>query len=279
MKLNVMLAALITSGSLSALAIPTLQLDIGGGTYAGGTDGATVANADSFDLYALLNPGKKKGAISGTYRISAAIYPRLTETDLPEDLGTFSFGGSTYAATADMVWGAPPAELLPGTTGKGKGLPAHSVYSTYFKEFVVTFDPAVVAEKYNVQGDDGDPTTHPGSGLYYQTFAVDVGDLADGYGLHFDLYQLGKKSGGKSGKANGKKGNLTDVIAFAPGSHDAESRATRDSSRTPDLQFPRDEPQGTTPPVNRIPDPVSTMSLMGLSLASLALISRRLGRG
>ncbi len=45
--------------------------------------------------------------------------------------------------------------------------------------------------------------------MYYAAFDMDVSGLAEGYGLHFDLYNEKVKSGD------------TDVVKFAPFSHDA----------------------------------------------------------
>jgi hypothetical protein len=68
-------AVAIVLGAMSSYAIPALQLDIGGGSYVGGADESTIANSDSFKLYALLIPDSDN-PLAGTYRISAALYPK-----------------------------------------------------------------------------------------------------------------------------------------------------------------------------------------------------------
>src|SRR4030095_2616226 len=65
--LSIALGLLLSS---SLWALPSLQLDITGGTYVGGTDETTYSDGPTFELLALgLNP-------SGTYFLSAAIVPK-----------------------------------------------------------------------------------------------------------------------------------------------------------------------------------------------------------
>lgn len=245
----------------SAFALPVLQLDIGGGTYVGKPEESTVAKGDSFSIYALLKPDGTS-TLTGMYRISAALYPRTVQTVPAPSLGTFSFAGTSYNVTSDMYWGTPPEELLPETTAVGKQeLSPHGIFDTYFMEFDIVFDPAKYCAPYDVSegaGMAGVPTDFSGRGLYYQEFEVDVSKLDDGYGIHFDLYQVDDVL--HVSKGNGKKcGSLTsfttDLIQNAPYSHDAAS--------------------GTVRVTKTVPDASATVSLLGLALLAIYGISAK----
>lgn len=239
----------------SSFGIPILQLDIGGGTYVGGTEESTVATSDSFNLYAILQPAGTS-TTSGLYRISAALYPKTAKTDPPPSLGTISFNGSSYSVTESMYWGTPPEELLANTDAVGKELPTHDIFATYFLEFDVLFDASKQCAGYNVAttlGVAGTPEGSAGTGCYYQDFAVDVSGLNDGYGIHFDLYQVNATM--HTTKGNGKKSVTqtlftTDMIEKAPFSHDAGSTTTR------------------------VPDAGTTVSLLSASLLAMAGLRR-----
>ena len=58
-----------------ALAVPTLQLDIGGGVYDPDTE-SIVSTSGLFTLYAILHPGGAS-TLSTTYYISAALSPEV----------------------------------------------------------------------------------------------------------------------------------------------------------------------------------------------------------
>jgi hypothetical protein len=59
--------------------------------------------------------------------------------------------------------------------------------------------------EYNTQDEAGQFDNHfPGSGLYYQAFAVDTSNLSDNVSIHFDLFSNNK---------------------FAPFSHDADAQS------------------------------------------------------
>ena len=82
----------------SAYAIPTLQLDIGGGIYDASPDvETTFATSSTFTLYALLTPQNENtgldALLADTYFISAAIAPKL-EQEQDASLGTFDFSGT-----------------------------------------------------------------------------------------------------------------------------------------------------------------------------------------
>jgi len=261
-----MAVGLLMAGCTSVLAFPTLQLDIAGGTYMGGSEESTIANSDSFDLYALLLP-KGASTLDGLYRISAAVYPKVAQEKPAPSLGTFTFAGETIdmARDPEVRWGAPPEELLAGTTSVGTDLPDHGIFSTYFIEFDVKFNSANQLAPYNVQDTVGDPAGFPGSGLYYQEFAVNVSGMDEGYGIHFDLYQV-ESVIHSSSRGNGKKAVTasyftTDMIEKAPFSHDAASGMNRDLNPNP-----------------AVPDQGSTLSLMGLALMAVAGLRAKFGR-
>jgi hypothetical protein len=240
--------AVVLFGGVSVQAIPTLQLDIGGGTYVNGT---TTANANTFDVFALLSPDSDS-TLSGVYRLSAALYPKTANSSPAPSVGTFSFNGAVYNVAADMAWGRPPDALLPGTTAIGSELAPHGIFETYFMEFNVVYNANNQCLAYNVQDDPGDPVAAANSGFYWQSFAVDVSGLDPGYGIHFDLYQVAAGSAGEAGaRVRGDQMLTTDMVEFAPFSHDAESSTS-------------------------VPDGASTVTLLGLALTGIAAIARRM---
>jgi hypothetical protein len=252
---------LMAAGIQTVCAIPTLQLDIGDGVYVGSPEDTTIATDDSFGLYALLQP-TAESTVSGLYRISAALYPKLPLSSPAPDLGSFSFAGVSCPVVGSMTWGTPPEVLLADTTDVGADLPGHGVFETYFMEFDVDFSSASQCAPYDVQSEEGDPTDFAGSGIYYQYFAVDTRALDTGYGIHFDFYQVDRMIHTSAG--NGHRSTTetatTDVIQFAPFSHDAASTTTR-------------RPPGS------IPDQGATLALLGGAMAAIAILRRRLGRG
>lgn len=193
----------------AAFAIPTLQLDIGGGTYDPATE-TIVARDNPFTLYALLSPNSKS-TLAGTYYVSAALVQRGVPSF--SDAGSFTFNGMTVSAAGDMVYGAPPLESSTGSDPRD--LPSHGVFEAYYWEYGFQFDPANTALRYNTQDDAGaGPTVDPLGSLYYAAFGVDTRLLDPAYVLHFDLYRT------KPGKKNGDD---LIIAEFAPFSHDAES--------------------------------------------------------
>lgn len=201
----------------TAWAIPTLQLNIGGGWYDASTQ-TIVTNESSFTLYAYLLPeGVPEGdpglaTLDRDYFISVALVP-ITAT--PSDIGSFSFAGTTVAVTSGMTYGVPPLETLLGNQGwDAKDLSKHGIYETYFYEHKFKFNGSQDTTPFNTQDYPGKIPTSDGSGMYYMPFSVDTSGLASGYYLHFDLYNtvLSKKDP-----------NDTDRGDFAPFSHDAQT--------------------------------------------------------
>jgi hypothetical protein len=154
-----------------------------------------------------------------------------------------------------MAWGRPPDALLAGTTGIGDELSRHGIFDTYFMEFDVVFDANKQCVSYNVADTPGDPVAATASGFYFQNFAVDVSDMDAGYGIHFDLYQvMAGTSVGNGQRVRQSQVTETDIVEFAPFSHDAESSTSR-----------------TT-----VPDGASTVTLLGLALTGIAAMTRRM---
>lgn len=227
-----LLIVLLTNGPV--LALPNLQLDISGGTYNNASE--TIVAADNvFTLYALMQDSKKT-TLNQTYYLSAALFPKNNLTaESGVDGGSFLFNGKQIDVTSGMVFGIPPLETAfdkdPGDLCK------HDIFETYFTEFAFTFNEEMKVAAYNtaeVELVSGE--------LYRQEFKVDLTNLKDGYGIHFDLYSEQVRSGD------------IDVDQFAPFSHDAEG-----SHKNP-------------PPA--VPEP-STLILLGFGLLGLVVHGKR----
>lgn len=204
---------------LAALAVPTLQLGIQGGVYDGATD-TVVAQNDLFKLNAYL-VSNNSNTLSDTYYISYALVKNsagVAQNPVPS-LGSFTLNGNTINVTGDMVYGTPPADAF-GSPDPGE-LPGHGIFDTYYNELAFQFVSGQQSAEFNVEDDAGDgPSDHPGSGMYWKEFTVDVAGLADGYAIHFDLYNTKVCTNGQ-GQCNGS-GDV-DQTEFAPFSHDAQS--------------------------------------------------------
>lgn len=209
--LTTSLAALFLGIASPVLAIPVLQLEIKNGVYDTATE-TTVATTKSFTLYAYLTPpaGETSALLADTYYIAAAITPSVSQS--ANNLGTFSFNGTTVRATADMVYGVPPFESY---LGEDSGdLQKHGLYETYFKQFSFNFTSTKRATAYDVETSSASqPTANSSGGMYYMQFTVDTTALNPNYQIHFDLYSV------KNGSSSGDK----DIKKNAPFSHDAQS--------------------------------------------------------
>ncbi len=205
---------LLLLSTYTASALPSLQLDIIDGVYVGGTEETIVTTSDDFTLVAYGLDGSIN--LASDYYISIAITPQSGPTLV--DFGSFVFGGVTYDMN-DVVYGYPPIENTAFLQPKDpKDLSSHSVFPTLYAEFEFNFVAGQTSAAVNTQDVTGsDPTLNPGSALYYKLFAVDLSNLADGFGLHFDLYNTRVRTVSD-----------IDVNDFAPFSHDAASSEIRE---------------------------------------------------
>lgn len=209
--LSLVLGAALSS---SVWAVPFLQLDIKGGTY--DTSSETVFNTtNAFELCALVDTTSSKYVAGTTYWLSIAIVPQVT-TDPGAAFGTFEFDGTTYDS-GDMMYGIPPSVDPVSNQGGGPGnLGSHDIFETYFLEVTFTsFDG--MAKEYNSMDNPGGLVTDPLGTLAYACFNVDVSNLGDGYGIHFDLFTVGSDNRLKE---------------FAPFSHDAQGNKVPDGGAT-----------------------------------------------
>jgi hypothetical protein len=225
--------------SISAQAIPNLQLDIQGGTY-DPVSQTVIASGNPFTLYALFDASK--GAIpTGNYFISAAIIP---QTSVPT-FGSFKVDSTTYSAGSGMQYGNPPVSAA------FPNLPSHGIFPTYYAEISFSFNAANKATEYNTQDSPGGLVLDPTGTLLYQSFSINIGNVPIGYKVHFDLYDELLKLHPEG---------ATD-LDFAPFSHDAQSGAGGGGG-------------GSGPPPT--PDGGTTVALLGLAVAGIGMLRRKL---
>ena len=223
-----------------AFAVPSLQLDIGGGTYDTVTE-SIVASSNSFTLYALLVPDTR-ALLTNTYFISASLIPQVAPPGAT--LGSISIDGTPYTVTDDMLYGNPPVDtVLAGQDHEPGDLPPHDIFPTYFLEYAFQFSPNDKATEYNTAENPGGPTANANGTMYYHAFSIDRSLLDPAYTAHFDLYDTMPIDVTETQTQNNqvcetnKKGKLVcrnvvnhvdvvigtdiEISSFAPFSHDA----------------------------------------------------------
>jgi hypothetical protein len=214
--------------SARAEAFPALQLDILGGHYDPFTQ-TIVSDGPDFTLLALLTPNPLKNnlaeLLNTTYYIAAATWPAVEPGG--SSLGSFTWEGTNYLITEDMMYGTPPLELA-GADGDVGDLGPHGIYPTHFAEFAFQFSPENRAVTYNSALDTGGlvPTSATTGVSYFAAFNITT-SLQGSNVLHFDLYNSYVQSCSKAGTCALDE----DVAMFAPFSHDAESE-----NRVPEAQ-------------------------------------------
>jgi hypothetical protein len=231
-----------------AWALPGLQLGANPSIYRSG-DETVQATANPFTLYALGDSTGPHWDLSSTYFLSLAIvkHDGSPMTIADKTFGTFTIsgagvsGGTRTYAFSDLVFGNPPFEA---SLDKDPGdLSSHSIFPTYFAEVGFKFTTSKTTTPYNVQDTPNGFTPATTGSMFYQDFNVNITGLADGYDLHFDLYDEVVKSGGD-----------IDVDDFAPFSHDAVSG-----------------------PHTNVPDASSSVVLLGVALLGLGGFRYRFG--
>jgi hypothetical protein len=232
-------AAILAAASRSS-AVPTLQLDIAGGTYDHASE-TIIASGNPFTLYALLDPSKADP--NANYFISAAVIPQTATTHF----GSFTVNGTPYSGTlGNMQFGTPPvSEAFPD-------LPSHGIFPTYYAEIPFTFNPNNKATYYDTSLNPGGFQASATGTLLYQAFTINIGNVPAGYTIHFDLYDEYLKT----------HPTLAGETDFAPFSHDAQSQ----------------ESTGPGPNPSPAPDGGSTVALLGFGLMGLGALRQRLGR-
>jgi hypothetical protein len=247
-----------------AWAVPTLQLNITGGTYDATTQTVILdTGATSFVVNAYLDADNKNAA-GDDYALSVALAPKTGPADV--NLGSFQINGSTVNVTADMVYGVPPLEAVHLQSHDPGDLSTHSIFHTFFYETAFDFSGASTTAVVNTEDTPGyDPTAaaNSGSDLHYRQFSIDLSSLDQvtlgPIGLHFDLYN---RSVCSDTKGQCQVVGDVDQSKFAPYSHDAEWVPPAGGRNPPGGELP-------------IPAPLALISLGGLLLGWLRRSEKR----
>ncbi len=205
----------------AAIATPSLQLDIVGGTYNGDENTPPEDMEIYSDIYTVRALKNDDGFNNATFYLSIA----LTTLDgdsvsASGNYGTISIDSDEYNVTDDMIYGTPPAESYTGNAADND-LPPHGIFPTWYLALSFQFDESNLINDYNVEDVTAanlrpEPCTSVSSceedPLYYADFVINTTGLSDAFGLHYDLYRLEEDSA--------REGNL-QVVDKAPFSHDA----------------------------------------------------------
>ncbi len=239
------LAALIFGvlGTSAAYAVPSLQLDIDGGTYVGGSEESTVTNDPVFNLWALGDTGVVNTGVN--YYLSIALLPASQNTGDPANFGSVLVNGTSLSSLVGASeYGKPPIESV----DNGGELASHGIYETFYYQIAFQWAGLPTVDSYNTADGSAGPA---GDELFKKTFQIDASALETGYGLHFDLYTYGESGTDKKAK--------TKITDFAPFSHDAGYCVSLEC-----------EPVTVSEP--------STLGLFGIGLLGLAAIRRRMAK-
>lgn len=194
--------------TVPAWAVPTLQLDIQGGTYDNSTQ-SILASSNTFSVFAY-------GLVSKT-SVTDNFFLSISLLGIDQPGGNFGSmtvnGSTTINATSDMGWGTPPVDSIMREWDPGD-LSPHGIFPAYFKEIGFQFNTDDKSGEYNTQDSAGSGPI-AGTAMYYKRFDFDVNGLTPGLSVHFDLYNQ-----------KFSKGQEIDVNKFAPFSHDAEAHVT-----------------------------------------------------
>jgi len=210
-KFKLLLLALITAWSSTAMALPSLQI----GPDPANPDSWTYDSTDtwvvsdtSFDLNAYaLDSAWDSTITSGYAYLIAAAVPHTADATVAFDI---SVTGVTGVTQVDSGFGAPPIEDTNSPS-------PHDVYDTYYQVYEFMSDRTSAVAIGNTEPGQGSDT---GSGYAY-SFSIDINSLLEGVsGVHFDLFTV------TPGQWNPDDGALDKklVESIAPYSHDAEYR-------------------------------------------------------
>jgi hypothetical protein len=244
--------ALASSAYVPVFALPSLQLDIIGGTYSpsgtGNIKETVVTSNPIFDLvaYCVVNnytgtPGKGENCNwTVDHFVSMAIAPKTSSSTPSSDYGSFkvSFDNGVnwtlYGLGGNpLTYGVPPLEGVLATDDPGD-LADHGVFDTHFGEIKignflngsisnsgignVGLRNSVDVGSTLTAGSNPNLLANDGTKLAYRILKIDASGLKDGYDLHFDLYNTKVVECGKNKSCTA--GDI-DINDFAPFSHDA----------------------------------------------------------
>lgn len=174
------LASLVTQAGVAS-AVPTLQLNVTGGIYLGGSEESGTNLTNQFSLNAYCKAGKSGADCTGKdFFLSVALLDQNFNkvTTLPTTgIGSFSLGGTVYNSS-NFSYGKP-AELSP-----------HGVFDTFFTALNLgAFSASSTTANVDVEPNPANNPLLAGAGkLFFKSLGVDISNLSSNYRLHFDLY-------------------------------------------------------------------------------------------